>query len=64
MSVEFNVLLFGPGLPSGGQATMCIVETDSIRLPLPKQLVPFSGLTARIGSFDHNRVTTGMAIPK
>lgn len=56
MAVEFSVLLFGPGLPSGGAVTDCLIEADGIRLTKHAQFIPFANLTARVGSFDHNQL--------
>ena len=56
MGNEVSILLFGPELPSTGQATTCQVEQGRIYLPNQKQSVSFSELEARVGSFDHNQL--------
>jgi beta-barrel assembly-enhancing protease len=56
MSIDVPVLLFGPNLPVAGQPTTCVVEEDHLYLPAYMQTVKFSGLEARVGSFDHNQL--------
>ncbi len=51
-----SILLFGPGLPSAGELTTCLVENTWIYLPAYKQTVKFSVLEARVGSFDHDQL--------
>lgn len=56
MNSTFSILLFGPGLPSGGQPTTCRVEQNWLSIPDSKQTIPFAGLQAKVGSFDHNQL--------
>lgn len=56
MSNEFNILLFGPGLPTGGRPATCRVEQNWLSIPDLKQTVAFSDLQAKVGSFDHNQL--------
>ncbi len=56
MSEPLPILLFGPGLPSGGQPSTCQVEHDYLSLPEFKQSIRFAELTAKVGSFDHNQL--------
>lgn len=56
MNDEVSILLFGPELPSAGQATTCQIEQGRIYLPSQKQSVTFPELEARVGSFDHDQL--------
>jgi beta-barrel assembly-enhancing protease len=56
MNNGVSILLFGPGLPSAGELTTCLIEQDRICLPAYKQNVSFSEMEARVGSFDHDQL--------
>ncbi len=53
---DFQVNLFGPGLPSAGQLTQLKVGRDSLQVPALKQLIPFTELSAKVGGADHNQL--------
>ena len=56
MNNEIPVLLFGPGLPSGGKPASCFIHDGALVLPEYKQTAAFPELTARVGSFDHDQL--------
>lgn len=56
MSNAIPILVFGPGLPSGGHTTQCSIAHDHLSLSEFKQTLRFAELSAKVGSFDHNQL--------
>jgi len=56
MTVEIEVVLFGPDLPGAGQTATCVVGHGSIHIASQQQSAMFRAMEAKVGGFEHNQL--------